>query len=75
MHDFDDFDRAWAPIHEALDHRLMNDVPGLENPTSEMVGLWLWARLCSQLPGLHQIDVSECEGVNAIINREDFGPK
>ena len=42
-----------------LDHRTLNDVPGLDNPTSERLCQWLWRRLESRLPGLSAITVHE----------------
>ena len=57
--DFGDLKAAWAPLHDALDHRYLNDVPGLENPTSEMLARWIWARLAPTLPGLSEIVVRE----------------
>lgn len=42
-----------------LDHRALNDVPGLENPTSENVCVWLWQRLQPLIPGLAAITVHE----------------
>jgi len=57
--DFADIDAAWKPIHEALDHRFLNDVPGLENPTSELLARWILGRV--KLPGgfLVAVKVSE----------------
>ncbi|MBK1703696.1 6-pyruvoyl tetrahydropterin synthase [Halochromatium glycolicum] len=52
-------DALWAPLHERLDHRCLNDVPGLENPTSERLAHWLWERLKPQLPALAQVSVYE----------------
>ena len=46
-------------IRQELDHRPLNDVPGLENPTSEMLCVWLWKRLQPALPGLAAITVHE----------------
>jgi 6-pyruvoyl tetrahydropterin synthase/QueD family protein len=46
-------------IRNELDHRTLNDVPGLENPTSEMLCVWLWQRLHPRLPGLVSIVVHE----------------
>ena len=43
--DFAELKRAWAPLDEVLDHHYLNDVPGLENPTSEVLARWIWARL------------------------------
>lgn len=57
--DFADLEAAWRPIHEALDHRMLNDIAGLENPTSENLALWLWRTLKPTLPDLSQIRVME----------------
>jgi 6-pyruvoyltetrahydropterin/6-carboxytetrahydropterin synthase len=57
--DFADLHAAWAPLYEVLDHRYLNDVDGLENPTSEVLAQWIWQRLCPALPGLSQIVVRE----------------
>ncbi|MEY2423250.1 MAG: 6-pyruvoyltetrahydropterin/6-carboxytetrahydropterin synthase [Acidimicrobiaceae bacterium] len=55
--DFADIDRAFAPLHQQLDHRYLNEVPGLDNPTSERLAMWIWERL--ELPGLSKIVVRE----------------
>jgi 6-pyruvoyltetrahydropterin/6-carboxytetrahydropterin synthase len=57
--DFADLKAAWRPLDEALDHRYLNDVAGLENPTSEVLARWIWARLRPALPGLSEIVVRE----------------
>lgn len=57
--DFADIEAAFAPIHEALDHRLLNDVAGLANPTSEHLAAWIWERLAPSLPGLSRLVVQE----------------
>lgn len=57
--DFADLKAAFAPVHDALDHRYLNDIPGLENPTSEIVASWIWQRLVPTLPGLASIEVRE----------------
>ena len=57
--DFADIGVAWRPLHDALDHRCLNDVPGLENPTSELLAKWIWARLKPTLPGLAKVVVRE----------------
>jgi 6-pyruvoyltetrahydropterin/6-carboxytetrahydropterin synthase len=59
--DFAEVDHAWQPIHQALDHRCLNDVPGLENPTSERLAIWIWDRLLPSLPGLAKIVIQETE--------------
>jgi 6-pyruvoyltetrahydropterin/6-carboxytetrahydropterin synthase len=50
---------AVKPWIDLLDHRLLNAVPGLENPTSELLAGWLWERLSAPLPGLARITVFE----------------
>ena len=60
--DFADLAAAWAPMHAQLDHRVLNEVEGLENPTSERLALWLWAQLQPSLPALHAIEISETGG-------------
>ena len=46
-------------LKRELDHRTLNDVPGLENPTSERLCLWLWKRLEPLIPGLSAVTVHE----------------
>ena len=59
VQDFADVKQAAQAIHEQLDHRLLNEIPGLENPTSEILAIWIWDRLHPQLPGLSRIVVHE----------------
>jgi 6-pyruvoyltetrahydropterin/6-carboxytetrahydropterin synthase len=57
--DFDDIARAFEPVYDALDHRHLNDIEGLETPTSELVAIWIWDRLSGALPQLSGITVHE----------------
>ena len=57
--DFADIKTAFAPVFAAIDHRYLNDVPGLENPTSERLAVWIWDRLKPALPVLSKIVVHE----------------
>ena len=57
--DFADIKAAVRPVHEALDHRYLNDVEGLENPTSENVAIWIWRRLVVVIDGLAAVEVRE----------------
>lgn len=57
--DYDHLDACWAPIHAQLHHACLNDIPGLENPTSEIIGAWIWERLEPQLPELSWVTVYE----------------
>lgn len=62
---FLDFQRlydAWKPIHDLVDHHFLNDVPGLENPTSELLARWIWEQIKPTLPPLSRVTVFEtCE--------------
>jgi 6-pyruvoyltetrahydropterin/6-carboxytetrahydropterin synthase len=57
--DFADLAKAWRPLERQLDHRLLNEVEGLENPTSERLALWIWTRLADTLEGLSAVAVAE----------------
>jgi 6-pyruvoyltetrahydropterin/6-carboxytetrahydropterin synthase len=60
--DFGDLYRIWEPIHEVLDHHYLNEVPGLENPTSEVVSRFIWQKLKPKLPALRRVTLFEtCE--------------
>ena len=52
-------DRVEPVLERELDHRVLNDVPGLENPTSEVLAQWLWKRLSLLVPQLAAITVHE----------------
>lgn len=57
--DYDHLDACWAPIHAQFHHACLNDIPGLENPTSEIIGAWIWERLKPRLPELSWVTVYE----------------
>ena len=57
--DFDELGRLWAPFQAELDYSCLNDIPGLENPTSEMLARWIWQRLKPQLAALSWVTVYE----------------
>ena len=57
--DFADVKAAFKPIYDRLDHHYLNDIPGLENPTSERLARWIWERLKPALPLLTEIAIAE----------------
>jgi 6-pyruvoyltetrahydropterin/6-carboxytetrahydropterin synthase len=57
--DFSDIKAAVEPIRVRLDHYLLNEIEGLENPTSEQLVRWIWARLKPNLPLLSSIQIME----------------
>jgi len=57
--DYADIKAAFAPLFETLDHHYLNEVAGLENPTSEHLAIWVWERLVGALPGLSAVEIAE----------------
>src|SRR5436190_3696953 len=57
--DYADISAAFRPLWRKLDHYYLNDIPGLENPTSEILAAWIWKRLQRRLPNLKEIVVAE----------------
>ena len=57
--DFGEIKRVFRPVLERLDHRVLNEVDGLENPTSENLAVWIWDRVAPELPGLSKVVVRE----------------
>jgi 6-pyruvoyltetrahydropterin/6-carboxytetrahydropterin synthase len=58
--DFAALTEAWKPLHALLDHRLLNDVPGLENPTSELLARFIAERFAAPPPArVHSVTVAE----------------
>lgn len=69
--DFADLKRAFAPLYEILDHNYLNDVEGLENPTSEVLARWIWRRLQPTLPGLAKVVINETCTSGCVYQGED----
>ena len=57
--DFGELKDRCKPVIETLDHRYLNDIEGLDNPTSEQIARWLWRRLATVLPALSKLTVRE----------------
>ena len=57
--DYADISKAFKPIWAKLDHFYLNEVPGLENPTSENIEVWIWRKLKPRLPRLTEVVVAE----------------
>ena len=57
--DFADIHRAFQPLYEELDHHYLNDIKGLENPTSEHLARLIWDHLRPALPYLTKIVLRE----------------
>ena len=60
--DYSRIEELWQPLHDQLDHNYLNEIPGLENPTSEILAGWVWDHLKPVLPSLARVTVFEtCE--------------
>jgi 6-pyruvoyltetrahydropterin/6-carboxytetrahydropterin synthase len=70
--DFADLKQAFAPLYDQLDHHYLNDIEGLENPTSEVLARWIWQRLEKRLQGLDKVVVHETCTSGATCSRSSF---
>ena len=59
VEDFADIKKAFQPIYDELDHNYLNNISGLENPTSENLAKWIWDKLENDLDYLTAIEVKE----------------
>jgi 6-pyruvoyltetrahydropterin/6-carboxytetrahydropterin synthase len=57
--DFGDLKAKFLPLYERLDHHYLNDIEGLDNPTSENLARWIFERLRVDVPGLSRVVVHE----------------
>lgn len=57
--DYAEISNAFKPLYEQLDHYYLNEIAGLENPTSENVAVWIWEKLKPRLPLLNEVVVAE----------------
>ena len=71
--DFDNIDTAFKPIFQMIDHSYLNDIEGLENPSSENMCRWIWTRLAPTLTGLSQIKIKETDSTGCTYKGEQYG--
>ncbi|MBB3046021.1 6-pyruvoyltetrahydropterin/6-carboxytetrahydropterin synthase [Litorivivens lipolytica] len=57
--DFSDIKAVFKPVYDRLDHHYLNDIPGLENPTSENLAIWIWNEVKPLLPQLSAVEIRE----------------
>jgi 6-pyruvoyltetrahydropterin/6-carboxytetrahydropterin synthase len=70
--DYDHLDALWEPIYQELDHACLNDIPGLSNPTSEVISSWIWSRLKPLLPELSWVTVYETASCGAHFDGQNY---
>jgi 6-pyruvoyltetrahydropterin/6-carboxytetrahydropterin synthase len=68
--DFKELKQIVKPIIEQLDHRLLNEIEGLSNPTSENIAIWLWEKIKPGLPQLSRIELKETPSSGVIYEGE-----
>ena len=69
--DFAEIKAAFKPLLKQLDHRYLNEIEGLENPTSEVLVRWIWRRLKPELPGLSKLVLFETCTAGTVYRGED----
>lgn len=70
--DYDHLDEIWAPLHMDLNYRCLNEIDGLNNPTSEVISSWLWDRIKPVLPELSWITVFETGSCGANFDGHEY---
>ena len=66
--DFADLKKAWKRIEPQLDHKVLNDIEGLSNPTAEHIAIWAWEQLKPVLPLLSRIELYETPSSGVMYN-------
>ena len=69
--DYAEIKEIFQPVYDQLDHRYLNEIVGLENPTSEILAKWIWDRLKPDLPNLSQVIINETCTTGCIYRGED----
>lgn len=70
--DYDTLDRAWAPMAAQLSYQCLNQIPGLENPTSEILAAWIWQQIKPGLSNLSAVTVYETASCGATFNGDTY---
>jgi len=68
--DFQDIDDAFSSFKKELDHSYLNDIEGLQNPTSENICIWIWDKIQSSLPNIYKIEIKETDSTGCIYKGE-----
>jgi 6-pyruvoyltetrahydropterin/6-carboxytetrahydropterin synthase len=71
--DFGQILAAIEPVRARLDHRYLNDIDGLANPTSENLACWLWKQLSPAIPLIHEVEVREMPNFGCIYRGHESG--
>jgi 6-pyruvoyltetrahydropterin/6-carboxytetrahydropterin synthase len=66
IYDHAQISAAMKPLLEQLDHSYLNEIPGLDNPTIELMAAWFWQRLAPKCPGLYEIVIHETPSARCV---------
>jgi 6-pyruvoyltetrahydropterin/6-carboxytetrahydropterin synthase len=66
VRDYGEVSAAFAELRDRFDHHCLNDIPGLENPTAEVMAAWIFSRLRDRLPDLSDVTVCETPTTTAV---------
>lgn len=64
--DFAEIKKVIDPIVKSIDHKLLNNISGLENPTCEIIAVWLWNKIKPDVPLLTKIELHETPTSGAV---------
>ena len=54
---FEDLEKSIQSVRGKIDHSFLNELPGLEDPTSERIARFIWNDLAAALPGLKAVHI------------------
>lgn len=57
--DYHEISQVMTPLLKQLDHKILNEVPGLENPTSELLAKWIYEKVQNTIPMLKNVSIME----------------
>ncbi len=69
--DYAGIKKVFRPIYDQLDHHYLNEIEGLENPTSEVLAKWIWDRLKPDLPMLSGVLINDTCTTGCLYRGED----
>ena len=69
--DFEEIENSFKPIRSLLDHSYLNDIKGLENPTSENLCIYIWNVIKTSLPNIFEIEIKETRLTGCIYRGEE----
>lgn len=59
VQDYHEISTLMKPLLDQLDHKVLNNVQGLENPTSEKLAVWIYDQAKKTIPTLKQVTIKE----------------